>query len=107
MKEAFLISLKVVEDLNELLRDWWIWIESIFCLKMSFCLGLKWMLEKSYFFSLLSAFISSMDARDKSGLKIELLEIIKRVLNTVKKSWKLAVTKVFVIRGQLMGSTSA
>ena len=66
-EEAFLIFLMVVEDLNELLRDWWTWNESFFCLKRIFCLELKWMLESLFFFPPLSAFISSIDGGEKSG----------------------------------------
>ena len=102
-----MIFFKVVEDLNELLRSWWTWIESFFCLKRSFCLGLKWMLESlqsCFFFPPLSTFIASID--EEIWAEIEPLKIIKRALNTAKKSWKLVVMEVFITRGRLMGSTS-
>ena len=66
-KEAFLILLKVVEDLNKLLRSWWTWNKSFFFLKRIFCLGLKWMLKSLLFFPPLSAFMSSIDGGEKSG----------------------------------------
>ena len=102
----------MVEDLNELLRGWWIWNESFFNFKKALCLGLKWMLEDPYLFPPLSAFYNFKWWWRVIWTEIELLDIIKWALNTVKMSWKLAIMEFFHHMGwlmhmsRLMGSTS-